>query len=276
MPKSKRPGQIIAVLSSLLFLAACGKGAPSGQVVATVDGEEITAAELRLEIAQISPDLIDPATAQQQALQRIITRKLLAKEAERRKIPESPKGATLAIRAHELAMIQLLQAKLNDDAPLDTSDTAINRFIDAHPSQFSDRKLITVDQLIIPTSDPLLAPRLQVLPGLADVEALLTRENTGFIRSGNVLDTADMVPAAASRISGMSPDSLYIAPNGRGTLRVLRIVSSRSQPLIGDDARNAALRLMEYARAQSALASIQKVINDGKSRIWIDPTFLKN
>jgi peptidyl-prolyl cis-trans isomerase C len=265
----------VATLAAMGLLAACGSGKPSGQVVATVGGQEITAAELRLEIAQVPPDQVDPAKVPQQALQRIIARKLLAREAARRGIEKTPVGATQIQRSREIALIQLLQSKLNSQAPLDTSEAAINRFIDAHPGQFADRRLIVADQLVVLTNDTTLAPQLQSLGNLPAIEGYLTHNNIGFIRSATALDTASMVPNAATRIAGLQPDAIYVSPNGRGTLRVLRIASSLSQPLIGDDARNAALRLMDYARAQAAFDAIQKIIVNGKSRIWIDPAFLK-
>ena len=75
---------VVAAVSAGLALSGCdqvkklvGGGKPTGQVVATVDGEEITSLQLRAELGNFSsrdPNIMK--AAQQQALQRIILRRL--------------------------------------------------------------------------------------------------------------------------------------------------------------------------------------------------------
>ena len=72
-----------AALLACIALSGCGMiggdKAPKGQVVATVNGEEITVTELNRELAGAAP--ANPAerkAAEQAALESIITRKLVA------------------------------------------------------------------------------------------------------------------------------------------------------------------------------------------------------
>jgi hypothetical protein len=59
-------------------------------------------------------------------------------------------------------------------------------------------------------------------------------------------------------------------------VRIVRIGSSRTEPLTGDAARDAAVRLMQFEHNQAARAGIQKILDNGKSRVWIDPGFAKS
>ncbi len=258
-------------VAALALLASCS-GKPTGQVVAKVGGQEITTADLRLEMAQIAGGSDSPA-AQQQALQTLIARKLLVREAANRKLDTSPEGETLSNRARDLALIDLLRAKLVSQQPGDSSDTAVNKYIVAHPTQFADRKLITADQLAIASSDAALGPKLQAIGDLGAIEAYLTQNNIQFARSAAVVDTAQLSPEASAKIGAMQTNAIYALPPAGGAVRVMRIMSTQDAPLSGSDARNVALQLMEAARTQAAIGAIQQIVAKGKAKVWTDPAF---
>src|SRR5688500_6823890 len=92
---SKRTRAAALALVAGLTLAACDRGKePSGQVVATVDGQEVTIRELRAELGNLS--FATPAerkAGEQAALQAIVNRKLLAKASEDQKLDKSPEFA---------------------------------------------------------------------------------------------------------------------------------------------------------------------------------------
>jgi EpsD family peptidyl-prolyl cis-trans isomerase len=264
-----------AVLAALVVLSSCHGGKPTGQVVAKVDGQEITAAELRLEMAQIPPDPSNPSATQQRALQRIIARKLLAREADKRKLGETPAGKQLSERAREVTLVQLLQAKLGD-TPLDTSDTAVQKFIQAHPNQFAQRQLIQADQIVATSGGAALAAQLQGMTSFPEVEAALSARHIDYVSSATVLDTAQLPSAEVDRVVALKPDSIHVGPGGGDAVRIVRIGSSRTEPLTGDAARDAAVRLMQFEHSQVARAAVQKILDNGKSRVWIDPGFAKS
>lgn len=252
------------------LLAACSAGKPTGQVAARVAGEEITAAELRLELSQMSAE---DAGAQQRALQNLIVRKLLVREADKQNIDSSPEGVASSNRARELALVELLRGNLSTQHAPDTSEAAVSQYIATHPSQFSGRKLITADQLAVQTQDASLGAKLQALGDFAAVEAYLTRSNIPFVRSAAVLDTAALSPEAAQKVGSLQTSALYVGPPAGGAVRVMRIMSTQDAPLTGEDARNAALHLMAAARAQGVVDAMRQVVEKGKPKVWIDPAF---
>jgi EpsD family peptidyl-prolyl cis-trans isomerase len=271
MRKLKDLWQCILPVAALALLASCS-GKPTGQVVAKVAGQEITTADLRLETAQIGGNSDSPA-AQQQALQTLIARKLLVREAANRKLDVSPEGQSAADLARELALIDLLRSKLVSEQPSDVSDTAVSKYIVAHPSQFSERKLITADQLVVASGDASLGAKLQAVGDFSAIEAYLTQNNLRFARSGSVVDTAQLSPEAAAKIEAIPLNTAYAVPSSGGPVRVMRVLSTQSAPLTGSDARDNALLLMQAGRSQAAIGSIQKIVAKGKAKVWIDPAF---
>ncbi|MGJ3628666.1 hypothetical protein AB5I41_20330 [Sphingomonas sp. MMS24-JH45] len=87
---------------------AAGTRAPEGQVAATVDGKEVTMSEVRAELGPLAGDP-QAAARQPDALRTVVNRKLLADAAVARGLDKTPEGAMLLQKAHELALIQLLQ-----------------------------------------------------------------------------------------------------------------------------------------------------------------------
>ena len=117
--------------AACLTLGGCDFGAkskskaPTGQVVATVDGDEITMRELRAELAGATfPDANARKAAEQAALQSIINRKLVAKAALEAELDKTPDFALQKERANELLLAQALQKKIVDEAPAPSREEA--------------------------------------------------------------------------------------------------------------------------------------------------------
>jgi len=77
----KLNSKVALSLMVLMCLSACNREA-TGQVAAVVNDDEITLQEINAELAALQiPETADKKLVQQQALQRIIERRLLAQEA---------------------------------------------------------------------------------------------------------------------------------------------------------------------------------------------------
>ena len=101
--------------AALLALAACGDKSPQGQVVATVNGEEITAQEVNAEAQALNL----PANANREAvlpqiLQRVLDRKLLVGVARERKMDKSPDFLIQRRRAEETVLATMLARQINE------------------------------------------------------------------------------------------------------------------------------------------------------------------
>ena len=115
--------------AGLICLSGCGEdkaaAAPKGQVVATADGMEITQRELAAEMDLMTGAAAeDPDKAREAALQQIIARKLLAREARARKLDDNPDFGLLKQRAEETVLEAMLQRAMTRNLPAPYSTSA--------------------------------------------------------------------------------------------------------------------------------------------------------
>src|SRR5687768_2411812 len=92
------------LMPALLLTSACGEkreAAPSGQVVATVNGKEITILDLRQEAGTANPG----KPVEQAALNAIIARELLADEAKKQELDALPATAIMQDKARQLVLV---------------------------------------------------------------------------------------------------------------------------------------------------------------------------
>src|SRR5579875_2662233 len=103
--------------SALLLLGGCGKkGSESldkGQVVATVDGKDITTGELNAELMGVNVPQGERGKAiQQAALQQIVNRTILADLARDRGLDKTPMYLLQVRRGEDSLLVQMLQRQL--------------------------------------------------------------------------------------------------------------------------------------------------------------------
>ena len=250
---------VVAAISAGLTLSGCdqikkltGGSKPTGQVVATVDGQEITSRELRAELGNFgSRDPEVMKAAQQQALQRIIMRKLLAAEARKQKLDKSADFALQMSRGEETLLGQLLQRKLASQAT-QPSRTDAEAYVAAHPEKFVNRKVMFVDQ-IIAAPNKIPAERLTPLKTLDQVKALLDAEGVQYQENAVVLDTLSANPRIVQGIANLPPGEIFVIPQG-GALLFNRVAESRSVPFRGDMSVAFAMNALRQERAQEAVS----------------------
>lgn len=227
-----------------------GGGEPKGQVVATVDGEEITALELRAELGNFSSR--DPAVvkaAQQQALQRIILRRLMAQEARNQKLDKTPEFALQMKRGEETLLAQTYQRKLASAIVQPTREEA-EAYVTSNPNRFANRKVMFVDQ-VLAAPNKIEPERLRPLDTLAEVKALLDAEGVRYQDNAVTLDTLTANPQIVTGIANLPPGEIFVIPQG-GALVFSQISSSRDAPLRGDQAIAYATNMLRQQRAQES------------------------
>lgn len=123
----------VQILAALL-LAGCARQ-PVGQVVAVVDGDEITRAELNAELRTAgAPGQGDPRTA----LNRLIDRRLLARIARERALDRTQDYLVRSRQLDDALLAQLLreQAAQAEPAP---AEAAVSAYVGGHPELFAGR-----------------------------------------------------------------------------------------------------------------------------------------
>jgi len=242
------------ILAAAPLLWSCGGSkAPSGQVVATVDGEEVTFSELNQEAKlQNAGDANNPAI-RQQLLQTIIDRKLLAGSATNQKIDRSPDYLLLRKRAEELILSDLFIRK-----SLTTSDQPredqIEEFARSKPDIFDRRTIFTVDQIIFPqTNNPALMRQLGAAKSLDEIEQRLSEAGVPRERATAKWDSARMPEDLPQRLRSLGSGEPFVRVSNPMVAGV--IVNMQSAPVPDQQRRALAAQGLEQQRVQNALTA---------------------
>lgn len=258
---------------ALAGLSACdkeggGAAAPTGQVVATVDGEEITANELNQELAGVRM----PQDAQAQkairnaALQTIINRHLVAKAARDQGLDKTPEVAVQRAKMEDMAVIGAFEKKLAGSVPEPTAEEA-QRYVAEHPNSFSQRKLYVVDQIMVPGIPPELVKQLEPLKTLADVRALLQQNKIPHQNGVASIDGAGTDPDLVAKIAALPPGEVFVVRNGPG-LAINQVRDSRTEPLAGPQSVQVATAILKRKRTQEIVGQqIRQVIQQGAGKV---------
>ncbi len=223
----------LAVLSAVaaIALSACGGGAPKGQVVAKVGKSEVTAIDLQSELQGFKTS--DPKVrkaAEQQALNGIIQRKILAEAAKKAGIDKSPEFARQESRLKEALLVKTWQDNLVRAVPA-PSNEEVQKFIAANPDLYSARKKIVIEgiRFAVPP-DPTLIAALKPLNTLDEVTALLTERKVPFQQTGGQIDALTVDPRLTDQLLKLKPGAIFVMPQNNLIL-VGRIKEVKVEPV---------------------------------------------
>ncbi|WP_312166421.1 SurA N-terminal domain-containing protein [Phenylobacterium sp.] len=256
-----------AALLACVAMSGCdliggGSKAPTGQVVATVNGEEITVTELNRELGGAAPaDAQQRKAMEQAALESIITRKLIAQTAKEQKLDKTPAFAQQEMQAKEAMLVGAMQRKIAA-AVASPSRVEAEKFVADHPHMFADRRVMVVDQIVVGKFTPALMKEFEPLTTLEQVEAVLGRQNLDFQRTTTVLDTLNAPEGLTDTLMKLPPGEIFIFPRG-SAIFVNQIRESRSLPFTGERAVNYATAGLKQQRTQDAVARQVETLRKG-------------
>lgn len=267
--------RFFVLLPLTLAIAACGSGGsePTGQVLATVDGEEITATDLRFEMNGASaPTPEQQKLLERMALQNIVNRTLLAKAAAAEGFDKGPEFAVAERRANQAVLIEMMNNKSRKDIPR-PSDEEVRNFITANPAMFANRRTFVVDQLVVGQATRPLAEALRPVTSLEQAKAVLAAQKVRFNETTGVIDSLTIPPEAARQISNLPPDEVFIIP-ASGGLRINHVRSSQPSPIPDDQAVNIAREMLMRQRVEGQLRNrAESVIKAGAAKVKYNPEY---
>jgi EpsD family peptidyl-prolyl cis-trans isomerase len=260
-----RPPFAAAFAALLLLTAGCNKAEPKGQVIAVVNGEEVTIGELNEEARARGLSIGNDPEARAKAVQDLVNRKLLVQEARRRKIDRTPEHLLASRRLDELLLVREFVGGAANPAPL--SDADLLAYIKAHPFAYDKRVLIRVAQISAPAS---LRSSLEATHSLDEVQASLQKSRIPARRSEEVWDSAQLPESMTARLLA-SNGGLVLIP-GDGTALAVQVMSVTAQP-VPPDQQLAQTR--QWLQQQRSDAVLQKLIDQASSggRVEYQPGF---
>lgn len=251
----------LAAPLACLLLAGCrydfwhksSTAVPTGQVAATVNGQEITVSELQAELGRVT--IADPKVkkaTEQAALIAIVRRKALANAAKEQKVDRDPEYAMARQRAEDLALIQALERKIAASVPTPTRDEA-QQYISSHPDVFSERKLFSVDELRIGVSaNQKLVEELKRLNTLEEIAAMLTHDNIPFARGTLTVDATSQDPRFVEAVVKLQPKDVMLFQD-KGVLVAGVVRETKIVPFTGEPAVNYAINVIKQQRTQQVV-----------------------
>ncbi|MBV9528633.1 hypothetical protein [Sphingomonas sp.] len=262
----KRRSSRWVVLPLAALCAGCHGEATEGQVLAIVNGEEITIPELNAEAQARGLVIGNDAHARQALLHELIDRRLLAQTARREGLDRTPDYILQSRRAAELTLIQQL-SEVAGHAARQPTPQQVSGFIAANPQAFAQRSVVTVEQMSLP--GPLAPPQLAAISDAASLEqAAATLGNRGLAstKTMQTWDTARLDPDSASLLLKAPANQLLVLhPPGFGWLAV-RKISAAPEPVPPDQQQAVAQGLIKEEVLQQNEALL---LNRARSRATI-------
>lgn len=261
----------LALTSLSLMLAGCQKKA-EGQVVAIVNGEEITLNELNSEISELNvPASADKKAVRAQVLQQMVNRRLLAQAAKDAGLDRDPAYISQERRMKERLLVSMYGKKAFDTVSV--PDTGkVDQYISTHPAMFADRKRYRLDQVAFdPPADMNKLKELEGVHTMDGVVGWLNKNGIKFQRGAAALDSAGVPPETMKKIIALPAGEPFVIPNN-GKIFVSVITGSEPVVLTPEQARPMATQVMRQEELNKIGEERLKEAK-GKAKIEYQPGF---
>lgn len=249
----------IPLLLAPLLLGACERK-PEGQVVAVVNGDEITQGEVAEELKGANlPQGTDQAVVRQAAVQSLVQRRLLAAAARDDGVAKDPAFLVQRKQLEERLLVQFLaQRAVRTMARPDPGE--VNAYIAANPGAFADRVIWTVNRLRF--AAPKDQGLMKAIEGEHSVDAIVARlrgAGISFNQDVSRLDSAGLKADAYAKIASLPAGEPFVQ-HQNGWVSVGAVVGKEPVPVTGDAARNVATDRLVSQRVNARLESRLKTL----------------
>jgi peptidyl-prolyl cis-trans isomerase C len=264
------------VIVGLLVLSGCSKsgdtagsggaepaagssaGSEAGQVVARVNGEEITIHQLNLALAAVQSDRKDADKVRRQVLRGIVYRTALRQAATKEGLDRNPEVALQIDAAKDRILAAAYLRQQTDSTPPPTT-TDIEKFISDNPLEFGQRRVYQFSRLTLAAdqySDDLvpLFDQKQTFDGF---EKYLNQKHIPYAVTDVRLPSAEFPKDIRDQLTKFGVGDNIVVKGG-GQIAVLKIKSWVDMPVDHDQATQIAKNTLH----REALADRTKSLHD--------------
>jgi peptidyl-prolyl cis-trans isomerase C len=263
--------RVVVAIALALLASGCQKKA-SGQTVAVVNNEEITASDLNAELSSENASVTGSTQqARAQALQNLIDRRLLAQQAKQEGLDKSPDFINQQRRATEDLLIRMLLMRQVNTAQVPTP-AEINQFEASHPNMFAGREAWTLQQLVFPLQkDPAVLAKIKAAKTLDEIAQILTSSGVQFTKATKKLDTAVIPTNIYGQLTQLKPGEPFVVPGP--DRQVANVITAREPAVLApDQARSLALNAMKRDQVQKLVQDRVKSLKTN-AKIQYQPGF---
>jgi EpsD family peptidyl-prolyl cis-trans isomerase len=246
--------------SCCIAISSCSRSdapqpAPTGQVIADVGTQVVTTSELLNEFRLANTPAAkqkDPAVIKR-AVADLVLRKYLMQRAINLGLDREPNTLLDLMRAREQVLASAVMTRKVDNEPI--SNTDIEKYIADHPASFSERLMLSVDQITFA-----IGPNFQAAfegnkaaTSLDEVDRKLTSLGIVHTRSSGALSEENLPETLLQALQARKPDDVFFARSGpRGTY--FKVLAEQSHPLDGEAATKLARQLLRADALKSFMA----------------------
>ena len=253
---------------ALAVAAGCGEqsGASATQVVAKVNGEELTIHQLNYALAATgNPASETAAEAKRAALEQLIAQHLVRQQAMARKLDRLPDvvQAMHAAQGEVLARAYLAQIAAAQPEP---SAIEIRNFYAAHPQLFAERRLFDLHELVLAPEAKLaeaLREQARARRSMAQIAAWLTSRELPFVESRGKRASEEIPMDFVREVHAMAVGEVRVVEGG-GRVNVFRLEAREPAP-VGEEAASARIRqlLVNQAVARAVANELELLRKQG-------------
>jgi EpsD family peptidyl-prolyl cis-trans isomerase len=254
-----------------LAATACQKKA-TGQSVAVVNGEEITASELNDALTNDNTlAVLDPKQARAAELQKLVDRKLIVQQAKENGLDKTPEFINQQRRGTEDLLINMLVSRQANSQQI-PSAADIAKFEADRPGMFANREKWTLNMLNYPLpKDPAVTAKIAAAKSLDDVAQALTAAGIQYTKSTKEFDSALLPPAIYAQLGKLQPGEPFVVPGPDRA--VASVITAREPaPFTPDQARQLALSQIKREQINALLGQRIKELK-AKAKIEYQPGF---
>jgi len=249
----------ISLALAPLLLAGCERK-PEGQVVAVVNGDEITQQEVAEELKGTQlPQGADQAAVQRAAVQSLVQRRLLARAARDDGVEKDPAFLVQRKQLEDRLLVQFLaQRSARTMAKPDIGE--VNAYMAANPGAFADRAIWTVNRLqFAEPKDPAVMKAIAGEHSIDAIVATLRSAGVRFSQDVGQLESAAVTTEVYNKILALPPGEPFVQTKN-GVVSVGAVIGKQPAPLTGDAAVAAATDRLLAQRVNSRLESRLKTL----------------
>ncbi len=271
MTRRARIGAVALAAMAATLLAACGQkkdvapGDAGSEVVAKVNGDELTAAQLAIALQKqrgMRPDAGDAAS--KDTLDQLINEQIVAQKAITAKLDKDPR----VVAQIEAARRDILARRFIESAADTTGkpdDDAVRKFYDSRPALFAQRKVYTLQRMDIQAPEERrteVDAHVQSLKTSAELIDWLKAQKLQVTTKQEQDASEQLPPNVLEKLSTMKDGESMVVPSQVG-VSALTLVSSASAPKTLADARPAIEQFLGNQGRRDFLMNLQKTIRDG-------------
>lgn len=245
------------LLAGVVLLAGCGNKSAdeASQVVAAVDGEEITESQVNQTVerqAGLKPDQVEPAS--RRAVAGLVEQEIVLQKARELKLDRDPRVVQNVESMKREIVVRAYFDRITDGATKPSAKET-QAYFDDNPALFKERRVYTFQELLVQASDAQRAEiegQLKALKSSAELEAFLKAKQIPVRTERRTVGAENVPLPLLQRVSKMNAGQGLIV-SADGGLRIVLLMEVQNSPVTEVQARPAINVYLLNQRKRQAL-----------------------